>query len=283
MPTYSRHSERHRWVKHGGWLLLTIAFILLLFTIPAQAQTFPALSGRVVDAANIIPPADEAALDAKLAALEANSTRQLVIATIPSLEGYPIDDYGYRLGRSWGIGQAKDKNGILLLLAPNEPAGSRGPRIEVGYGLEPIMTDALSRIIISTQMMPRLRSGDVPGAVNAGADAIIQQLTLPPDEAAKIATAASVQKRDQGGGDFSSVIFWLFIFFFFILPIIKPILFGRGKRGRRHGSAPVIIWGGGSDWGGGGSSWGGGGGFGDGGGFSGGGGSFGGGGASGDW
>ena len=274
IQAFPNHMPRVR-KDNGLWFWLLIAFLILM-AAPASAQSFPALTGRVVDAANIIPPAEEAALEAKLAALEENSTRQLVIATIPSLEGYPIDDYGYRLGRSWGIGQAKDKNGILLILASNEQAGSRGPRIEVGYGLEPIMTDALSRIIISTQMMPLLRGGDVPAAINAGADAIIQQLTLPPDQAIQRAKAATSEKKSGGGGA-GSVLFWLFIFFFFILPTIRPLLFGRGKRGRRYGSAPVIIWGGGSDWsGGGGSSWGSGG-------FSGGGGSFGGGGASGDW
>ena len=95
-------------IRLSATLFHFFAFIgaLLSFTISsAQAQSFPALSGRVVDAANIIPPDQEAALDAKLKALEDTTDRQLVVATIPSLEGYPIDDYGYRLGRAWGIGQ----------------------------------------------------------------------------------------------------------------------------------------------------------------------------------
>lgn len=259
-------------------MIARIAAVLVLMCAliagaPAYADpTFPALTGRVVDAANIIPDAQEAALDAKLKALQDNSTRQLVVATIPNLEGYDIADYGYRLGRAWGIGQKAENNGTLLIVAPNE----RRVRIEVGYGLEPILTDAFSSVVINTQIVPKFKAGDFPGGIEAGVDALVQQLTLPPEEAAKY--AASLERpaleKDVNVG---AIIFWLFIFLFFILPMVRG-LFGGRRRGRRFGSGPVIIWGG-NDWGGGGggSSWGGGGGF------SGGGGSFGGGGASGGW
>lgn len=256
-------------------LLLMLA--LVVTTLPAHAQTFPALSGRVVDTANIIPDTDEAALDAKLKALEETTDRQLVVATIPDLGGYAIDDYGYRLGRNWGLGQKDKDNGAILLIALND----RKMRIEVGYGLEPILTDGLSSVIINTQIVPQFKAGNFAGGINAGVDAMITQLKLPPEEAAKRAKQVSAKQSKEG--DASAVMFWLFIFFFFILPMLWPLIFGRGKRGRRFGSGPVIIWGGGNDWGGGsGGGWGGGG-FGGGGGFSGGGGSFGGGGASGGW
>jgi uncharacterized protein len=156
---------------------LLVPLALLFAAAPAAAQTFPALTGRVVDAANIIPDADEAALTQKLEAVEKASSRQLVVATVPSLEGYPIEDYGYQLGRKWGIGQKGANNGIILLVAPND----RKVRIEVGYGLEPIMTDALSGDIISQQILPAFKSGDYPGGINAGADAIIAQLQAPPE------------------------------------------------------------------------------------------------------
>lgn len=253
----------------NGLFRMGSLFALLLVAAPLHAQTFPPLSGRVVDAANIIPDDREAALDAKLKALEDNSTRQLVVTTVPSLEGYDIADYGYRLGRAWGIGQKAENNGALLIVAPNE----RKVRIEVGYGLEPILTDAFSSVVINTQIVPRFKEGDYPAGIDAGADALIQQLTLPPEEAAKY--AASLERSASGGESIFPILFWLFIFLFFVL----PMFIGKKRRGRRYGSGPIVIWGPSS----GGSSWGGGGGGFGGGGFSGGGGSFGGGGASGGW
>ncbi len=260
-------------------MIVRFAFALLLLgaslASSAHAQTFPKPNNtRVVDAADIIPADREAVLDAKLKALEDNSKRQLVVATIPSLEGYDIADYGYRLGRAWGIGQKETNEGALLIVAPNE----RKVRIEVGYGLEPILTDALSSLIIGSKIVPRFKDKDYPGGIEAGVDAISAQLTLPPEEAQKIAAQAA---KPESSVDIGNIIFWLGIFFFLILPIIGR-LFYRKKWGRRLSGMPIIVWGGGggSDWGGGGSSW-------DsgsfGGGFSGGGGSFGGGGASGDW
>lgn len=260
----------------GAWL----ACLLLITSIaPATAQSFPALTGRVVDTANIIPDADEAKLTQKLANLETQSGRQLVVATIPTLDDgkgrtYAIEDYGYRLGRTWGIGEKGVNNGAILLVVP----GDRKLRIEVGYGLEPILTDALSSVIISTQITPQFKAGNFAGGINAGVDAIAAQLLLPPDEASK--RAASIVKNQGEKVDVGAAIFWLFIFFFFIMPMIWP-LFSGGKRGRRYGSGPIVIWGGdsGGGWGGGSS----GGGWGGGGGFSGGGGGFGGGGSSGGW
>ncbi len=271
-----------RWPSTSAVQLLWIWLAALLiagWSLPAHAQQFPALSGRVVDGANILSDGEEAALTAKLAALETQSGRQLVVATIPDLQGYPIEDFGYKLGRTWQIGEKSKNNGALLIVAPND----RKLRIEVGYGLEPILTDGLSSVIINTLIVPRFKQQDFSGGINAGVDEIVTQLKLPTDEAAKRAKAVVREVDSQGGSDIGSILFWLFIFFFFILPAISPIIFGRGKRGRRYGSGPVIIWGGG-DWGGGsGGGWGSGGGFGGGGGFSGGGGSFGGGGASGGW
>jgi uncharacterized protein len=254
---------------------------LLLVAAPASAQDFPKLTGRVVDAANIIPDSDEAALTQKLAALEAASSRQLVVATLPSLQGYDIADYGYQLGRTWGIGQKGANNGVLLLVAPNE----RKVTIQVGYGLEPIVTDALSHQIIAQQILPAFKRNDYPGGINAGADAIIEQLQAPPEQAEKKALEAQQARQQRGSGDGGSIfplIFWGIVFFFFILPMLRG-----GRRGRRHRRSGVWVWGpgvgGGGGWGGG-SSGGGFGGFGGGGGgFGGGGGSFGGGGASGGW
>jgi len=275
-----------------GWPLLA-ALLLLLFAVQARAQDFPALSGRVVDQADLLSPAQEQAIAAKSEALETASGRQFVVATVASLQGYEIRDYGYRLARSWGIGTARN-DGVVLLVAPNE----RQVAIEVGYGLEPILTDALSIFIIREQILPWFKQGDMPGGIISGADAILAQLSLPAEEAEAYQreTLAAEAARDESSGDgsFFAFIFWLFVILFIFFVVAAAGSGGGSTRARRYrrGRGPVVIWGsdwssGGSSWGSGsswggssgGSSWGGG----SSGGFSGGGGSFGGGGASGSW
>src|ERR1700761_7630073 len=238
---------------------LAAIFAFLCFIAPAMAApNFPALTGRVVDDANILSDTTKADLDQKLAALEQSTSRQLVVVTISSLQGYEISDYGYQLGRSWGIGQAKLNNGILLIVAPSE----HKVRIEVGYGLEPIVTDALSSVIIQTQILPKFRSGDFNGGVEAGTDALIQQLSLDTSEAEKRAAAAEQQQGqgDQGGGGIAGFVILLFIFIAIARVFggwgLLPFLFmGGGPRGGGGWSG-----GGGGGWsGGGGGSFGGGG------------------------
>src|SRR5262245_50682917 len=136
-------------------LAAALAFLVLL-TPAWAAPTFPALTGRVVDDAHILSPQTQSNLTQKLAALESKTSRQMVVVTLASLQGYEISDYGYQLGRAWGIGQAKMNNGLLFIVAPKE----RKTRIEVGYGLEPIVTDAFSSVVIQTQVLPRFRGGD---------------------------------------------------------------------------------------------------------------------------
>ena len=270
--------------------------MLLAFATPVSAQTFPPLTGRVVDAANILPPADESALTSKLEAIERASTRQLVVATIPDLQGRDIADYGYRLLRTWGMGQKGADNGAILLVAPNE----RRVRIEVGYGLEPILTDAVSSLIIQNRITPAFKAGDYPRGIAAGVDAIAEQLRAPPEVAERQAREAQAKQgqaqtaRRQGGSSIVPLLFWGAVFLFVILPMLRGAG-GGGRYGRRYrrggGIDPVstiLLWevanaamrsgGRGGGFGGGGF----GGGFG-GGGFSGGGGSGGGGGASGSW
>jgi len=264
-----------------------LIFLIALLAAPAAAQEFPRLTGRVVDAAGLLAPAEEAALTQKLEALEQGSRRQLVVATVPDLQGYPIEDYGYRLGRHWGIGQKGANNGIILLVAPKE----RKVRIEVGYGMEPIITDAFSSVLIRERILPAFKAGNYPQGIKAGADALIEQLQAPPEAAEQRALQASAKEQKQrggrrsrdGGASLFPLIFWGVIIFFIVVPMI-----GRRRRGRRFGPGGVFLWGPGLGGGWGGSGRGGsGGGFGGfsggGGGFSGGGGSFGGGGASGGW
>jgi uncharacterized protein len=258
---------------------LLAALLLLLRADGAWAQGFPPLTGRVVDAAQLLDPAAEAALTAKSEALERTTGRQLVVATVPDLEGYEIADYGYRLGRAWGIGERETNSGVLLLVAPNE----RRLTIQVGYGLEPVLTDALSGRIIRETITPRFKAGDFPGGISAGVDEIVRILELPPEEQRKLAAGAERSARQgQAGNIAPAIIFGLFVVMFILLPLLGRLRGGRRYRGGIH---PIVIWGAEaalraaldkSDGGG----WGGGGG---GGGFSGGGGSFGGGGASGGW
>ncbi|HEY4124122.1 MAG TPA: TPM domain-containing protein [Rhizomicrobium sp.] len=244
--------------------------LICAFAIPAwAAPTFPTLTGRVVDDAHVLSPEVAAQLTQKLEDLEARTSRQLVVVTLSSLQGYEIEDYGYQLGRAWGIGQKKLNNGVLFIIAPNE----RKVRIEVGYGLEPILTDALSSVILQEKVLPKFRDGDMAGGVVDGTDAITEQLLLDAP-AAKARVAAAEKQVSQP--HFNPVIL---LFIAFIIFSIFGRIFGRRRSGL--GALPWIILGSGIGRGGG---WGGGGGFGGGGGgFGGGGGSFGGGGSSGSW
>jgi uncharacterized protein len=289
-------------VQHDGmrvWRWLTL-ILMLLIAVPATAQNFPKFTGLVVDDANVLSPQTEADLTAKLQALQKDTKRQFVVATIGDMQGYPLEDYGYKLGRAWGVGLKDVDNGVILFIAPNNPQGQRGPRIEVGRGLEPIMTDALSSVIINQSMMPQLKAGNIDGAVEAGADQIIAQLRASPEEAqARLDTAVQEfnrthERHSDGGVPVNFIFVILVILFGFVFPMIGRIAGGRRYRGG-SGLGNIILWsaingalnsgrggdndGGGWGSGGGGSSggWGGGG-------FSGGGGgSFGGGGASGSW
>lgn len=291
---------------------LIALLLLMLVAVPlgaAAEPTFPKFTGLVVDDANVLPADVKARLTQKLEALQKDTNRQLVVATIGDAQGYPLEDYGYQLGRAWGVGLKDVNNGAILFIAPNNPAGQRGPRLEVGYGLEPVLTDALSSVVINQRMMPLLREGKIPDAMEAGADAVIEQLRASPDEA-KARTDAAVaafnkehqRRRTNSGGGFVAfaVIGGMFLIFMG-LSFARRGSGGQRYRGDDSGLGSVILWNiaanvAGSllssdndhdDWGGGsGGGWGGGGGDGGwgGGGFSGGGGgSFGGGGASGSW
>ena len=151
-----------------------VASALVMFAIAtAQALTFPALTGRVVDEAGILDANMRQTVGAKLAAMEQKSSDQLVVVTLESLQGTSIEDYGYQLGRTWKIGQKGTNNGALLIVAPNE----RKVRIEVGYGLEGALTDAVTKFIIENSILPRFRAGDFPGGIARGVDDIIQVMT----------------------------------------------------------------------------------------------------------
>jgi uncharacterized protein len=255
----------------GAVRAAALSFMAALAFAGATAKadpTFPALTGRVVDNAHILPAETQAALTQKLATLEQANGDQLVVVTVPSLQDDDIADYGYRLGRAWGIGQKGKNNGALLIIAPNE----KKVRVEAGYGLEPVLTDAVSSLIIQREILPRFREGDFAGGTTAGVDAIVNVLAEPRQLAEAQARAAAQEvHRPQRRADPGAVIVIVIIAIF--------VLSGLFRRGGGGGLLPLLLLsslgGRGRD-----DDWGGGGG---GGGFSGGGGSFGGGGASGGW
>ncbi|MGO9472029.1 MAG: TPM domain-containing protein [Rhodomicrobium sp.] len=257
--------------------LLLVLTVLLLVASGAYAEPkFPPLTGRIVDDAHLLTPADKASIEADLKALDAKSSDQLVVYTTNSLQGYPIADFGYQLGRAWGIGQKGTNNGVILIVAPTE----RKVRIEVGRGLEPQLTDLLSTLIIQNRILPEFRRGQFSAGVKAGVHDI-KDVLLGDAEAVKQRAAARpiAARKGQGWEELIPLIFIVGIFIFVLWAqsqqARQPLAGGRYRRSGYSG--PIFFPGG---WGGGG---GGGGGGGDGGGFSGGGGDFGGGGASGDW
>lgn len=154
-------------------MLKTLSLLmLLLVTATAAAYTFPPLTGRVVDQAALLPPTAEAEITALLEAHERMTGNQVIVVTLNSLEGDAIEEYGVALGRHWGIGQKEKDNGVLLLIAPNE----RRMRIEVGYGLEGTLTDAISSVIIDRRLRPAFRAGDYEAGIRAGVDGILDVL-----------------------------------------------------------------------------------------------------------
>jgi uncharacterized protein len=244
-------------------VLCGLAGLLLAVCAAQAALTFPPLTGRVVDDAHVLSADTQEKLTALLAQEEKQTGNQIVVATLPSVQGTAIEQYGYQLGRAWGIGQKGKNNGALLIVVPS----LHQARIEVGYGLEGELTDAQSRVIIDEFMRPAFRRGDYDAGVTAGTQAIIKVLggvTLAPSD-----EDSSDQDRSGGGNNFSWIPIVVILIWIVFGRFLWPLLFLGGGWGSRGG------WGGGGFGGGG---WSGGGG-----GFSGGGGSFGGGGASGSW
>ncbi len=271
-------------MRGGGLSAFAFVFLfmgLLFASAPAGADpTFPPLTGRIVDNAHLLTPADKAAIEADLKALEEKSSDQLVVFTTNSLQGYPIEDYGYQLGRAWGIGQKGTNNGVLLIVAPTE----RKVRIEVGRGLEPQLTDILTKLIIQNRILPRFKRGEFSAGITAGVHDIKDAMLGDAEAVKQRAAARPVPKRDASDGEALVTLLFIIAIIIFVIwaqsqQARQPYsggAYGPNRRGAGYGGGPIFFPGG---WSGGG----GGGGGGDGGGFSGGGGDFGGGGASGDW
>lgn len=277
-------------------LRLLVLVVCVLAGNAAWAQNLPALTGRVVDNANVIDATAEAELTAKLAAFEQKSSDQIVVATVNTMGGEAIEPYANRLFREWKLGQGEEDNGILLLVAKDD----RKMRIEVGYGLEGTLTDLHSSLIINNVMIPAFRAGDYAGGISRAVDDIITVLEGNPEELEDRYDRNKDNIENSFDIDPILVIFlliWGTMFFGgFALAFLAPI-YGKklgpgryrwlgmdwqfGGSGSRSSSGSSGGYSGGGGWSSGSSS--GGGWSSGGGGFSGGGGSSGGGGASGSW
>jgi uncharacterized protein len=259
---------------------LLLAVLILAIGPSAIAQKFPALTGRIVDEAALLSADDKRSLEADLKALEEKSTDQLVIYTTRSLQGYPIEDFGYRLGRQWQIGQKGKNNGVILIVAPND----RKVRIEVGRGLEPQLTDLMTKLIIENAILPAFRRNDFAGGIKAGVRDIRDVLLGDAEEVKQRAKKGA--QRSPGPSSIMPVAILLLIDLIALSVIWMQSLqtahpSSRVARDRRRSA---WNWGSSSSsWGSGSGSWGSGSSDSSGGGFSGGGGDFGGGGSSGSW
>ena len=244
--------------------LVAAAAALLLTLVGALALTFPQLTGRIVDQANIISEDARRVIEPKLADLEAKSGIQLVVATINSLEGQEIEPYANELFRTWKLGEKAKNNGVLLLVAPKE----RRVRIEVGYGLEGTLTDALAKVIITNAITPRFKTGEFSDGISRGVDDIITVLTTDASEWEK---RPALRLDNQPANEPLNWVILLIVIVVVLLLIVSP-----GFRWFFFNVVLNILLSSGSSRSSGGFSSGGGG-------FSGGGGSSGGGGASGSW
>ncbi len=249
------------------WLALAVLALAGLCGL-SLAQNFPALTGRVVDQANVIPAQTRTAIETKLKDLEQKSGIQLVVATVSSLDGQEIEPDAHALFRTWKLGEKTKNNGVLLLVAPKE----HRTRIEVGYGLEGTLTDLLSKVIITNAMVPRFKTGDYGGGIERGVDDIIAVLTTDSSDWQK---RPDLRADRQSQSDSYAPLIALIV----IVIIIILILRSEHRSDILSFIAGMLLSGGGG--GGGGGSWSSGSGSDD--TFSGGGGSSGGGGASGDW
>ena len=199
--------------------LLTLNFSLL--TSLAVAQTLPKPAGRITDLAGVIDAATEEALDRALDQLEQKTTSEIAVATVASLDGTSVEEYANRLFKEWGVGQAKQDNGVLVLVAPND----REMRIEVGYGLEGVLPDGLAGQVIRDDFTPRFREGDYSGGIQTGVlrlvDIVEKHQVLTPEEVAKL---------NRGNGSSGLQPSWGMILFFGLFVTIGFGLAGIGLR-----------------------------------------------------
>jgi len=196
--------------------LKNLLLLLLLSTVLSANLTFPKLTGRVVDNAGILSLKTKEKLTKILKNFETKTTDQIVVVTLKSLQGTSISDFGYQLGRYWGIGQKSKNNGVLLIIAPNE----KKVRIEVGYGLEGTLTDAISSVIIHRKIIPYFKKGDFDKGVMEGTKAILLSLK------GEYSPSHKDIKKSKNLNQFHPLIFFAFIF---IIAILQTLFSKKNK------------------------------------------------------
>src|SRR5688572_7210964 len=214
--------------------------LALLITVASAQGTLPKPTGRVTDLANVVDAATEAELDRRLDQLEQQTSSEVAVVTVPSLNGVPVEDYAVQLFKEWGIGQAKTDNGVLVLVAPSE----REMRIEVGYGLEGILPDGLAGQIIREQFIPRFRDNDYNGGIRDGVARVVEVV-----EKQQVLTAEELAKfNDQSGAEDIPV--WIIVPFMGLFVSIGFTMIGLGLRtktgfpllfGSLFGGMPLLI------------------------------------------
>lgn len=204
------------------WAVVFFLSLIPTFAGPPLSQpSFPDLTGRVVDQAHALSAKTIKSLETQLKNFDTQSGNQLVVVVLETLNGYPIADYGYQLGRHWGIGQKGKNNGVLFIVALKD----REMRIEVGYGLEDILTDAKTKSIIEQIVIPKFKAGNINQGIEAGVKAIIHIWK------GENAAAAS-------SDDLSDIIISLGIVLIFLIFIIIFNRRGGGSWGGGSGSGP---------------------------------------------
>lgn len=198
---------------------------LAAFSSAVGAQgTFPKPSGYVNDFANILDAPARAELDALLREAEEKTSAEIVIATVPSLDGMSVEEYANKMFAAWGVGKKKEDNGVLVVVAPSD----RSMRIEVGYGLEPVLPDGLAGEIIRAEFLPRFREDDYPGGIRGGMRRIVAVVeakhVLTPEERQKLTESSSAEPP-----------LWILIPFFGIFITIGSLAIGVGLRARAVG------------------------------------------------
>ena len=222
-------------LRHDGAFVAVAALLFVCLTSFAFSFDFPALTGRVVDQAGVIKSGTKSDIEEMLKNLEDKSGIQLVVATVKSLEGSDIETYANQLFRTWKLGEAKKNNGVLLLVAPAE----HKVRIEVGYGLEGTLTDALSSVLISSDIVPRFKTGDFSGGIERGVDGIISILN---GDSAEWQPKAAVRSDDNSGSEVVAIVFLIIFITILIAAVSRSLWSGHYvKRNGRQVWVPTPI------------------------------------------